>query len=514
MIFYHIQAHDDFDYCLHLLSMIYSPENYYYVSIDAAARGNYAPLIDAATRLDNVQIDRTKSVTWAGISLLNAVMVALRRFVDGPAHCSWFVNISGLDIPLKTQPQMMARLDGLSKKGVEACVNFGEQPDLSQVRYFVEQMAPHEAPRVWQPGPGVWQPQPTVSLVVDRRIAHCFDPGHIPYFDRFGIFAFDDTPAKRFIVRPLREIEAMARRELFKRRPFRNGKAWHCLSRTWAKAMFAHPDFPAVASVMSSLLLPDEMMVQTMAVDSDADLDGNPKLLRDNLRFRSGDPVPITDAHYDVLFASDALFARKISLVHAPRVLERCAAICAREIKDFRNRLATPEPRRTVPAALARPAGQPAPGTLEIDRIYAFHKGAEGVRTLESGWSAPEDWGVWSNGDYARIAFAVPEALATGAGPVRCVLRCAAYIEGWVTMQRLDILANGNRVHSGLMLDSYARELVFDLSRDVIGAGRPVVLEFLLPNAAATRTVAMKGSDDRPIALSLFDLVLHSVRGG
>ncbi len=85
MIFYHMQTHANFDYCRRLLSMIYSPDNYYYISIDTPSREDPSPLLDAAIRLDNVQIDHTKSVTYAGMSLLNAMVVALRCFADGPA---------------------------------------------------------------------------------------------------------------------------------------------------------------------------------------------------------------------------------------------------------------------------------------------------------------------------------------------------------------------------------------------------------------------------------------------
>ncbi len=156
MIFDHIQAHENFEYCLHLLSMIYSPDNYYYVSVDTASRADLTPLIDAAARLDNIQIDRTRSVTTGAAPVSSTPRSsACAASVDGPARYSWFVNISGADVPLAAQSDIMSRLAALSKQGVEACLSFEPPDDMSRVRYHTQQMAPGEAPHVWRSWSGV-----------------------------------------------------------------------------------------------------------------------------------------------------------------------------------------------------------------------------------------------------------------------------------------------------------------------------------------------------------------------
>ncbi len=293
---------------------------------------------------------------------------------------------------------------------------------MSQIQYHVQQKTPHEAPYIWQK-------RPDISFIVERGLASLFGD-KLPFKDRFGVFLFDNTPHKEIIARPLLEIEALAREALFTKRRMRDGWAWHCLSRAWAQALFAHPDFPAVVAALSSLLAPEEMLIQTLATDSD-DLDQDPSILRDNLRFRGGEPVSITDAFFDELFSRNALFARKFDPQYAPRLFAHCAAMCAREIDDFSGCAAAPQAR---PDALQKEAqrGEPlAACTFEPGRTYHFGEGGEGNAALEAGWGGPQPWHVWSVADYARITFRVPEHALAGASAIRCVFAVGAHISTW-----------------------------------------------------------------------------------
>ncbi len=114
-----------------------------------------------------------------------------------------------------------------------------------------------------------------------------------------------------------------------------------------------------------------------MAADH-GDVAEDPRISCDNLRFRLGEPVHITDAIHVELFSTQNLFARKINLNHAPRILGRCTAMCRREIDDFRNRLAAPRTWPVPPPAEERRAVPPAPFTLEPGKTYLFGEGGGG----------------------------------------------------------------------------------------------------------------------------------------
>jgi hypothetical protein len=52
------------------------------------------------------------------------------------------------------------------------------------------------------------------------------------------------------------------------------------------------------------------------------------------------------------------------------------------------------------------------PAEVNLNKTILFGKGGEGVELLGSGWSQPEIWGVWSDGELATIFIPKPEKVA------------------------------------------------------------------------------------------------------
>src|SRR5690348_14625545 len=102
MIFYHIQAHDNFDYLKSLIGYVYHPENLYFISINTTAVADSTAALDGLCR-HNVSVARNATISWGGLSRVNSLLLGINEFVASPPHLKYFVNISGVDFPFKTQ---------------------------------------------------------------------------------------------------------------------------------------------------------------------------------------------------------------------------------------------------------------------------------------------------------------------------------------------------------------------------------------------------------------------------
>ena len=133
-------------------------------------------------------------------------------------------------------------------------------------------------------------------------------------------------------------------------------------------------------------------------------------------------------------------------------------------------------------------------GKLELE----FHAGGNGTALLETGWSAPESWGVWSNGRTALLRLPLPADDRTW-----CVaLEFVAFADP----------DHPQRVHVGVDGDEIARwtlESSAPCSREFTLAGRAddPLLTFSLPDAVSPQQRG-KGGDRRTLALGLVKATL------
>jgi len=180
----------------------------------------------------------------------------------------------------------------------------------------------------------------------------------------------------------------------------------------------------------------------------------------------------------------------------APRVLDavlrRRLARGGRIDELRRVRGLTPIIRATDTAADVRRAEVLRVCAVEPGALVEFCRSGDGHRYLACGWSAPEPWGVWSEGSRAELAFALD---AERAGPTACVahLRVVARIDPRRKRQRVGIKAA--RWHEDRVLDDRA-EHVLRVPLE-LRAGRPSIIELVLPDAFAA------DGDPRVLALGL-----------
>lgn len=114
---YLILAHKNFGQLRKLIGLLDHERNDIYVHVDAKAVGfNPAEWGSAATRSKLVFLPNRINVSWGGVSIMRSELALLKRAVADGEH-DYYHLLSGLDLPIKTQPEIHAFFD--AHKGAE-----------------------------------------------------------------------------------------------------------------------------------------------------------------------------------------------------------------------------------------------------------------------------------------------------------------------------------------------------------------------------------------------------------
>lgn len=102
---------------------------------------------------------------------------------------------------------------------------------------------------------------------------------------------------------------------------------------------------------------------------------------------------------------------------------------------------------------------------------------------LISGWSIPEAWGVWSDGDAAEIQFSIPKSPVSD---INLIIKGGAFLHGSHTQQEIDIIVNNQYVSSFLYEFNTNKERTITILREIAGSLNGVVrilFKFKTPKA-------------------------------
>jgi hypothetical protein len=142
---------------------------------------------------------------------------------------------------------------------------------------------------------------------------------------------------------------------------------------------------------------------------------------------------------------------------------------------------------------------------LSLGQTLDFSNGQNGSALL-SGWSSPEQSGVWSDGRAAFIGFVV-EAGPGVEMPKQAIIRAGIFlVPGIVAKQRIEVWASGKKL-AEYDTKTNPAELTIPLGGVNVRNGGPVVLGFYLPDATSP-VEARAGQDTRVLALAIVSLQL------
>jgi len=122
---------------------------------------------------------------------------------------------------------------------------------------------------------------------------------------------------------------------------------------------------------------------------------------------------------------------------------------------------------------------------------------------LQSGWSRPESWGVWSDGDRSRLEFMLSPAPAAG---FRIRLLGRAYVPNGVPAQRIRLSANGQEVAFWEITDhALDGGLSVQIPPALLSDDGRLVLKFDYENAISPFELGLSG-DKRRLALGITEM--------
>jgi hypothetical protein len=115
---------------------------------------------------------------------------------------------------------------------------------------------------------------------------------------------------------------------------------------------------------------------------------------------------------------------------------------------------------------------------------------------LDSGWSVPENWGVWSQDKKASITLPLPAQT-----PKKLIIDAQAFIGGSQTSQDVEILVNGVPQAKATLNKRFGNEIDVLLPASVLNSEK-LKLDFLFQSAVSPKSLGI-GIDERPLGIGL-----------
>jgi hypothetical protein len=137
------------------------------------------------------------------------------------------------------------------------------------------------------------------------------------------------------------------------------------------------------------------------------------------------------------------------------------------------------------------------------DASLPFTPGSAGEKLLARGWSIPESWGRWSDGDEAVLILRFADA----SRPADVDLSLAPFVLPGHD-QRVEVAANGHAVAQWRFTTPDAQDVSFHIPPAYIRSDGIVSLTFSLPDAASPRSFGMS-ADTRQLAFRPIALRVH-----
>ncbi|MCI0753144.1 beta-1,6-N-acetylglucosaminyltransferase [Teichococcus vastitatis] len=315
MLLHYVQIHQVNSWIDYLVSVLRSNDSTCVISYDH--KGHWPEIKDLPPRL---WLRSSGPITWGGGSQVTALLQMFIHALTLPQQWSYLINLSGQDVPLKT-PEQMADFEKRAKiRNTDAFVNF-----YGTMGGVAEQLA------IWDGIPDSYEDDFEEIFLKGRVKAE------ISRVVRARFFSPDTDPEMRYYCRHLFECknnyarkclridkpspaEIERRRDILARYGSHGGRAWYILSRRFVEEFVNSPVARELAAYLDNVFCGDELFIQTWIRTESARLKLN--IVDANMRFRTGDPVELSDTLVPELEASSALFARKFDPARQPRLAE------------------------------------------------------------------------------------------------------------------------------------------------------------------------------------------------
>lgn len=173
---------------------------------------------------------------------------------------------------------------------------------------------------------------------------------------------------------------------------------------------------------------------------------------------------------------------------------------------DLRVVMAPPAPKEIAPVAAddLNWRRRNEPRTLRFGSRLKFGRGRPTDGHLGLGWSRPESWGVWSNGEDIPLILPLRETLRGSAVKLR--VEGVAYVEAVSPERRVEILVGETLLDSWVFehpQNRFVRDIT--LPADVTSGEDPLILTFRIQNPVSPLSLGLSG-DGRMLGIGLYEV--------
>ena len=141
---------------------------------------------------------------------------------------------------------------------------------------------------------------------------------------------------------------------------------------------------------------------------------------------------------------------------------------------------------------------------IQINQPFSFAKGQIGTRFLPGlggSWAWPEEWGVWSNGNQAKMILPVPKS-SLGVAPKHLKLTIRAFVSELHPKQDVEVFVDQMPPQLATLTSQEKNTWVINLPPDV-DKKKYIVLQFDFKNPASPKDVGGVPGDDRKLGIGL-----------
>lgn len=148
---------------------------------------------------------------------------------------------------------------------------------------------------------------------------------------------------------------------------------------------------------------------------------------------------------------------------------------------------------------------------IPVGKRILFGSDEEGIHYLDSGWSIPEPWGVWSDGSKARLSLVVEKAAARN---LRLEIEAGALVSPSHPKQDVEIRINGVLATTVSLVRASGNHIEVPVPASVWEALEEhgeLYLQFKFADAVSPKDIGMN-RDTRPLALGLIAITVTTIQ--
>lgn len=253
MIAYHILCHDNIPQVAALVESLYSEDDVFLIDIDPGKKPRTRAL-NKWTKLANVHVNVDANVGWGASGILRKTIQGAYKLLDLDQSWSYYINLSGQDLPLKSNTEIKRRLAAGAAKETNfircfkaECIDL-DSLDVDNTGIRTVMWGDRGHTRVYAK-PGAINPQVNWHARTFVDVAEAGEDGAV-YFGT---------------VDPLLHEY---RSSFFKKYPFHIGSNWCNLHRGLLETMRDDPFSKELYNVLKTTSNPDESFFQTYIMNS------------------------------------------------------------------------------------------------------------------------------------------------------------------------------------------------------------------------------------------------------